>query len=103
MNRLITALNRQNISFIDSRTTAQTKAPKLMKNFGYKYVARDVFLDHHPDKASVKKQIREAIRIAKLHGTAIAIGHPHANTLLALNESKHFLKDVELVYVNRLY
>lgn len=103
MNRLITALNRQKISFIDSRTTAQTKAPKVMKNFAYRYVARDVFLDHHPDKASVKKQIKEAIRIAKLHGTAIAIGHPHANTLLALNESKHLLKDVELVYVNRLY
>jgi hypothetical protein len=74
-----------------------------MKNFGYKYVSRDVFLDHHPDKESVKKQIKEAIRIAKLHGTAIAIGHPHKNTLLALKESKYLLKDVDLVYVDRLY
>ncbi len=103
MNRLITALTANNISFIDSRTTAQTKAPKVMKNFGFKYVARDVFLDHHMEKSYVKKQIKEAVRIAKRHGTAIAIGHPHKNTLAALSESKHLFKDVDIVYVNRLY
>jgi len=103
MNRLIFALNKNHINFIDSRTTAQTKAPKVMKNFGLRYVARDVFLDHHMDKAYVLKQIKQAIKQAKLHGTAIAIGHPHPNTLLALFESKKLFKDVELVYINRLY
>ncbi|NOR57365.1 MAG: divergent polysaccharide deacetylase family protein, partial [Sulfurimonas sp.] len=63
----------------------------------------DVFLDHAMDKASITTQIKRAIKIAKLHGTAIAIGHPHANTLLALHESKKLFKDVELVYINRLY
>ena len=103
MNRLIYALKSQDINFIDSRTTAKTKAPKVMKNFGLNYVARDVFLDHAMDKASITAQIKRAIKIAKLHGTAIAIGHPHANTLLALHESKKLFKDVELVYINRLY
>ncbi|EQB40089.1 hypothetical protein M947_03445 [Sulfurimonas hongkongensis] len=103
MNRLIYALKAQNIYFIDSRTTAQTKAPKVMKNFGLEYVSRDVFLDHDLDKKSVKEQIKKAIKVAKLHGTAIAIGHPHANTLAALRESKHLFKDIELVYINRLY
>ena len=103
MNRLLYALKSQNIYFIDSRTTAETKAPKVMKNLGLSYVARDVFLDHAMDKASIKVQIKRAIQIAKLHGTAIAIGHPHANTLLALHESKALFKDVELVLINRLY
>ncbi len=103
MNRLIYALKSQHINFIDSRTTADTKAPKVMKNFGLNYVARDVFLDHAMDKASIKKAIKKAIKIAKLHGTAIAIGHPHANTFLALHESKALFRDVELVYINRLY
>lgn len=103
MNRLIYALKAQNINFIDSRTTADTKAPKVMKNFGLNYVARDVFLDHAMDKGSIKAQIKRAVKIAKLHGTAIAIGHPHANTLMALHESKKLFKDVELVYINRLY
>ena len=103
MNRLIFALNKNNINFIDSRTTAQTKAPKVMKNFGFSYVARDVFLDHHMDKAYVLKQIKQAVKIAKLHGTAIAIGHPHPNTLEALKESKKVLSEVDVVLVNKLY
>ncbi|SFV69360.1 FIG00638667: hypothetical protein [hydrothermal vent metagenome] len=102
MNRLIFALSANNIHFIDSRTTAQTKAPKVLKNFGLKYVSRDVFLDHHMDKPYVLEQIKKAIKVAKSHGSAIAIGHPHKNTLQALYESKELLKDVELVYINRL-
>jgi len=103
MNRLVYAMNANDIYFIDSRTTAKTKAQKVMKNYGYKYMARDVFLDHHMDKAYIKTQIKKAVKLAKLHGTAIAIGHPHANTILTLNESKKLFKDVELVYVNKLY
>ncbi len=103
VNRLIYALSSQHINFIDSRTTADTKVPKVMKNFGLNYVARDVFLDHAMDKASIKTAIKKAIKIAKLHGTAIAIGHPHENTLLALKESKKLFKDIELVFINDLY
>jgi len=103
MNRLIFALNANKIKFVDSRTTAATKAPKVLKNFGLPYMARDVFLDHHMDKPYVLAQIKKAIEVAKRHGTAIAIGHPHKNTLRALYESKQLFKDVELVYINRLY
>ncbi len=103
MNKFIYALHAKDISFIDSRTTAQTQAPKVMKNFGLNYVARDVFLDHQMDKAYIISQIKKAIKSAKLHGTAIAIGHPHANTLQALRESKKLLSGVDLVYVDKLY
>lgn len=103
VNRLISSLNENHINFIDSRTIATTKVPKVMKNFGLKYMSRDVFLDHHMDKAYIKGQIKKAIKIAKIHGTAIAIGHPHANTLLAIHESKKLFRDVELVLVNKLY
>ncbi len=103
MNRLIFALRNQHITFVDSRTTSQTKAPEVMKNYGYRYMARDVFLDHHTDKPYIKEQIKKAVKIAKSHGTAIAIAHPHANTIAALSESKDLLKDVELVYINGLY
>jgi len=102
MNKLISVLNTQKINFIDSRTTAKTKAPKVMKNFGLRYLSRDVFLDHHNDKPYILSQIKKAIKLAKNHGTAIAIGHPHKNTILAIHESKKLFKDVELVYVDRL-
>lgn len=102
MNRLIFALKSHNIYFVDSRTTADTKAPQVMKNFGYKYMARDVFLDHDMEKSAVKKQIKRAVDLAKEYGSAIAIGHPHVNTILALSESKKLFKDVDLVYINQL-
>lgn len=102
MNRLIYALNKRGISFIDSRTTAATMAPKVMKNFGLKYMARDVFLDHEMEKDYVKKQIKLAVKHAKQNGYSIAIGHPHPNTLMALHESKNLLQEVDLVYINKL-
>ena len=103
MNRLIYALNQHHIHFIDSRTIATTKAPKVLGNMGLPYVSRDVFLDHEMDIQSVKKQIAYAVQYAKIHKTAIAIGHPHPNTLQALRESKELLQQVELVYVNEIY
>lgn len=102
MNRLVFALRRDGIEFIDSRTTADTKVPLVMKSYGLPYVARDVFLDHHPDVKSVKKQIKAAVEIAKKHGTAIAIGHPHKETLEALRQSKDILQDVQLVRIGEL-
>lgn len=103
MNRLIFAFNANKIHFIDSRTIADTKAPKVLKNFGLKYEARDVFLDHHMDKPYILEQIKKAIEVAKNHGSAIAIGHPHKNTLQALYESKKLFKDVDLVYIDKLH
>jgi len=103
MNKLIYALNENKINFLDSRTTAKTKVPKVMKNFGLKYISRDVFLDHEMDKPYVKSQIKKAIKFAKIHGSAVAIGHPHPNTLQALKESKELLSNVDLVYIYKVY
>ncbi len=103
VERLIRVLDRNHIRFIDSRTTALTKVPEVMREFGHRYVARDVFLDHNGDIASIEKQIKLAIKVAKRDGVAIAIGHPHPNTILALAKSRKLFKDVELVYVYELY
>ncbi|MDD5373415.1 MAG: divergent polysaccharide deacetylase family protein [Sulfurimonas sp.] len=103
VRRLIHSLNEQNISFIDSRTIGESKVPIVMKSYKKQYVGRDVFLDHQVDKNYIKSQIKKAIEVAKMHGSAIAIGHPHANTILAIDESKHLFKDVELVLVDKLY
>lgn len=103
VSRLIKALNEQNINFIDSRTIASSVVEKVMKNSAKQYVGRDIFLDHKVDKDYIKAQIKKSILVARTHGSAIAIGHPHANTILAISESKELFKDVELVLVDRLY
>ena len=74
-----------------------------MQNLHKPYVGRDVFLDHEIDKEYIKSQIKKAIEVAKMHGSAIAIGHPHSNTIAAISESKSLLKGVELVLVDKLY
>jgi polysaccharide deacetylase 2 family uncharacterized protein YibQ len=103
MNRLIYALKKNDIFFVDSRTIGTTKAPQATKHYGLKYVARDVFLDHHSDKEYIKKQIQHAVALAKKRGHAIAIGHPHKNTLEALYESKELLQQVDLVRIDQIY
>lgn len=102
MERLIQALKKYNIHFVDSRTIADTQVPEVMKENSERYVGRDVFLDHTMDVASVKKQIVEAVKVAKTRGYAIAIGHPHEHTLQALRESKDILSQVELVQINKI-
>ena len=103
MEKLIYAFNKYNILFVDSRTIGKTKAPKVLKALGMRYVSRDIFLDHHPDKIYIKGQIRKAVALAKRKGIAIAIGHPHKATLQALYESKDLLKQVDLVQINQIY
>jgi uncharacterized protein len=102
MEKLIGVLKQNDIQFIDSRTTARTKAPQVTKEYHMRYIARDVFLDDKQDVPYIIHQLKEAIRIAKAKGYAIAIGHPHPATLQAIAASKTLLKQVHLVYVNKI-
>ncbi len=102
MNRLIFALRLEKIGFIDSRTTAESKAKKVMARYKMPYLARDIFLDHDDDVETIKSQIKKAVRIAKKYGKCIAICHPHNATLQALEESKLLFEDVELVRIDKL-
>ena len=72
---------------MDSRTTTETVAYETAKRDGLKTGFRNVpFLDDARDKAAVKRQLQIAIRGAKEKGEAIAIGHPHPETLEAVRE-----------------
>lgn len=102
MNKLIFALRLEGISFIDSRTTAETKAEKVMKRYKMAYQTRDIFLDHEDDVESIKIQIKKAISLANKYGRCIAICHPHKSTLQALKESRSLFDEVELVRIDKL-
>lgn len=102
MNKLIFALRLEKIGFIDSRTTAESKAKKVMNRYKMPYLTRDIFLDHDDDVESIKGQIKKAVRIAGKYGKCIAICHPHKATLQALEESKPLFEEVELVRIDKL-
>jgi len=102
MDKLFKALTKYDFIFMDSRTTAKTVAKKMAKKYNMPYIVRNVFLDNEQDFAYIQNQLKKAIRIAKKNGQAIAICHPHSITMKVLKESKHLLKDLELVYLNQL-
>ncbi|ENE4023069.1 divergent polysaccharide deacetylase family protein [Campylobacter coli] len=103
MKKLYKAFEKEELIFVDSKTIASSKAPKVAKALGQIYIQRDVFLDNRDDVAYIKNQLIEAVRLAKQKGFAIAIGHPKKNTFKALEQSKDLLKSVELVYLSEIY
>lgn len=103
MANLLQVLGEFGIEFVDSRTSADTAVPALYKQDGRQLLARDVFLDNTPNVSYITNQLRQAIKIAKKKGYAIAICHPHQSTFKALANAKHSLfKEVELVYLKDL-
>ncbi len=102
MQRLISIMKDENLHFVDSRTTVNTKAGIVSKALHVRLLSRDVFLDNIAEPKYIIMQLKKAVQLAKKSGYAIAIGHPHKNTLSTLMHAKRYLKDVRLVYVNEL-
>jgi polysaccharide deacetylase 2 family uncharacterized protein YibQ len=63
------------IHFLDSRTTADTAAPKIALDMGFAIAQRDVFLDNEQDRDSIVKAIEQGCRKAERDGIAVMIGH----------------------------
>ena len=103
MQTLYTALRKEGFVFVDSRTIASTKVPKITDEYGDAYVARDVFIDNEHNVPYIHRQLQKAVDMAKKKGYAIAIGHPHKMTLKALSSAASIFNDVDLVYIDELY
>ena len=84
MHDVAHVLEERHLFFVDSRTNAKSVAAETTKALGIPTASRDVFLDNQANEAYTIGQLREAGRIALAHGSAIAIGHPRATTLAAL-------------------
>lgn len=104
MNILLQEINRMGLFFLDSRTSPDSVAYEIAKDIGIKSETRDVFLDNSPDVEYIKGQIDKAIKIAKKHGEATAIGHPRKQTIAALREKmSDFEKEgIKLVTVSEI-
>ncbi len=102
MDKLFKALVKYDFVFMDSRTTGKTVGKRMAKKYNMPYIVRNVFLDNEQDFNYIQNQLKKAIKIAKKRGFAIAICHPYSITIKVLKESKHLLKDLELVYLNQL-
>lgn len=91
--------------FVDSRTTKESVIPRYADNNYIVNASRDVFLDYLTEDAEVvRKQLRALIKRAKRKGSALAIGHPHPETLAVLEEvlPQFAAEGVRLVPVSEL-
>lgn len=77
-------LARRGIGFLDSKTTPHSAGPEQAGRFGVKLTMRNVFLDNKDDFNYISGQLRQTEEIARSKGYAVAIGHPKAQTYLAL-------------------
>jgi uncharacterized protein len=102
VDKLFRALKKYNFIFVDSRTSSKSVIKKYAKKYNMPYIVRNTFIDNERDFKSIQNQLKKAIEIAKKQGYAIAIGHPHNITLQVLKESKHLLKDIEPIFMNKL-
>ena len=92
MNELMPLLRERNLFFVDSRTTAATVAEAAAHGAGVPATSRNVFLDDEQSPGAIRKQFALAVRNAREKGSALAIGHPHPETLQVLTD---MLPDIE--------
>lgn len=96
-------VKKRGLFFLDSRTSPDSKAYDVAKDMGIKSFKRDVFLDHELDEIKIAEQIDKAVEIALKNGLAIAIGHPHRETIKVLNEKlPEISKKVEIVPLSKV-
>jgi len=104
MKWLMDELAQTSLYFVDSRTTVETIAEKTANDYQIKNTRRNVFLDNETNRPAIEYQFKRLIRLAKKYGSAVAIGHPHSETLKFLEEKIPQLTaaGIELVPVSQL-
>jgi hypothetical protein len=84
MSLLFEELQRRGLLFLDSRTTAATVADEMAMRYDVPFVRRNIFLDNETSADAVEAQLGKVEAEARRTGAAVAIGHPHAGTIDAL-------------------
>ncbi len=84
MGWLMEYLQVRKIFYVDSVTIGNSVAAVAASTRNVPYLRRDVFLDNSINRADIDEQFNELIRVARLKGSALAIGHPHPETIQVL-------------------
>lgn len=104
MKAVMEILKEKGMFFLDSKTSAASKAEDAAAECGIPYAHRHVFIDNNNDKAYILGQLAKAENVARKNGYAIAIGHPKSQTFAALKEWLPSLKEkgIVLVHLSRI-
>ncbi|MFZ5426755.1 MAG: divergent polysaccharide deacetylase family protein [Thermodesulfobacteriota bacterium] len=84
MASVMTGLKARKLFFLDSLTSARSAGLKQAAAQGVPALARSVFLDNERGQQAALLMLAQAEREAREKGHAVAIGHPHPETVAAL-------------------
>ena len=88
---------------LDSRTSENSVMERVAQAQGRPTAVRTVFLDNDMKEEAITEQLMETLRVAKETGRAVAIGHPHKETLAALRAFiRSYGHEVHFVPIERL-
>jgi len=91
MNWVMDEVQKYPLYFVDSRTIATSVAANVAAEHHIPNLSRDVFLDDELTPEAINRQFQRLIMIAKTTGSAVAIGHPHPETVKFLLSHMHEL------------
>lgn len=77
---------QRGLLFLDSKTTPRSTGYKLAVQRGMPSAKRDIFIDNVIEETAILKQLAKVEKIANNKGIAIAIGHPHKQTISVLKK-----------------
>ena len=95
---------RGNLYFVDSRTTPKSIAEKIAIEYKIPNLSRDFFLDPDNNKNTLRTQFDRFIQRINQHGYALAIAHPHPETIKFLKAHLDELRQhgIKLIPVSKL-
>jgi polysaccharide deacetylase 2 family uncharacterized protein YibQ len=104
ITKFLKIIKKEDLFFVDSRTTSETVAYDVARKLKIKTAFRDIFLDSEKTYSHSMRQIQKLISIALKKGKAIAIGHPFQTTIQAIRDSLKSIRNhgIEIVFVSRL-
>ncbi|MEG3766290.1 divergent polysaccharide deacetylase family protein [Alteromonas sp. 14N.309.X.WAT.G.H12] len=105
MRTFMAMIKARNLFFIDSRTSAQTVAEETALDAGIPVARRHVFLDHVRTEAAMAREYARLLKLAREQGVAVAIAHPHPETLRFLQSKLPHLQaqGISLATVSDLF
>ena len=105
MSWLMDELGKQGgLYFVDSKTTSKSIADMIAVEYRIPSLSRDYFLDPDFDENTIRQQFDRFLKRVHQRGYALAIAHPHPNTIRFLQQHLSELSEqgITLIPVSRL-
>lgn len=99
VDRVMEELRKRGHLFLDSVTASRSAGYSSARRHGVPAARRDVFLDPDEGAGTLERQFVELARQVARRETAIAIGHPHPETLDALDRWVPRMREAGIEFV----